>query len=163
VTTIHSALFPAKTRAILEERAQQNMVQEQPIYLINDLPETFEVYRLFLYTGKVFSNNSQADQDRADNGLDEAHGDREWMRLAHLYLMGLDLDDEKFRNAILDALVEKVAETVCMLILPFTSCIFILTRAPGPLPDRHSHRSLQLHCPRRQAALAGRRPPCLER
>jgi hypothetical protein len=163
VTTIHFALFPAKTRAILEQRAQQNMVQEQPIYLINDLPETFEVYRLFLYTGKIFSNNAQTDQDRADNGLDETHGDREWMRFAHLHLMGLDLDDEKICNTVLDALVEKVAETVSILILLLTSRILVLTRTSGPLPDRHRHQSLQLHRPRRQAAFARRRPPRLER
>lgn len=27
----------------------------------------------------------------------------------------MDLDDERFRNAVVDALVEKVAETVCVL------------------------------------------------
>lgn len=91
------------------------MVQGQPIYLIDDIPENFEVYRLFLYTGKIFSNNAQTDQDHADNGIAETHGDREWMRLAHVYLMGLSLDDEKFRNAVIDALVEKVTETVSVV------------------------------------------------
>jgi len=88
------------------------MIQQQPIYLIDDLPETFDVYRLFLYTGKIFSNNAQTDQDGADNGDTETHDDREWMRLAHMYVMGLDLGDEQFRNTVVDALVEKVAETV---------------------------------------------------
>lgn len=115
LATVHTSLLPTKTRAILEERAQQHLVQQQPIYLIDDLPETFEVYRLFLYTGKIFSNNAQNDQDGADNGDDETHDDREWMRLAHMYIMGLDLDDERFRNTVVDALVEKVAETVCTL------------------------------------------------
>lgn len=118
MNTIHTALIPASTRAILEERARQNMVQQQPIYLIDSLPESFEVYRLFLYTGNIYSSYDQEDQDDIDNGQAETHGDREWVRLAHVYLLGLNLDDEKFRNAVIDALIEKVTETV-RLLAPF--------------------------------------------
>ena len=118
MNTIHTALIPASTRAILEERARQNMVQQQPIYLIDSLPESFEVYRLFLYTGNIYSSYDQEDQDDIDNGQAETHGDREWVRLAHVYLLGLNLDDEKFRNAVIDVLIEKVTETV-RLLAPF--------------------------------------------
>jgi hypothetical protein len=121
LTSLHKALLPASTLAILDAKAAQQMIQQTPMYFIEDhLPETFEMYRAFLYTGKIFSSNAQVDQDYADNGLDETHDDGEWMRLAHMYLMGLDLDDERFRNAIVDALVEKVAETVCWPFALFT-------------------------------------------
>lgn len=110
LTTIHTALFPERTIAIITEKAQQHGA-----YALTDemaTPEIFELYRLFLYTGSLFSHGPGNDQDHADNGRDAAHGDREWTRLANAYLLGLKLEDEKFRNAVVDALLERVAEAV---------------------------------------------------
>jgi hypothetical protein len=138
-STIHTALFPVQTRTILDTRAQQNRVRGGPIYLINEMPETFEVYRQFLYFGIIYSNTPQTDQDPADDGRDEAYDDSEWTRFAHLYTMGLDLDDEKFRNAVVDSLVEKVSETVCILSSAFAfvcfrtdTCSRTVTRPASP-------------------------------
>lgn len=116
INTLHTGLLPPRTRTILEERAQQNLFPGVPVYLIQDFPEDFEVYRNFLYSdGKIFTSNAQADQDHVDDGEEEEHDDREWLRLARAYNVGLDLDDEKFRNAVLDAFIEKVVETVGMV------------------------------------------------
>jgi hypothetical protein len=40
------------------------------------------------------------------------HEDAEWSRLAQSYLLGLRLEDERFCNAVVDGLVEKMAEVV---------------------------------------------------
>jgi hypothetical protein len=86
---------------------------------VNDTThETFGTYRSFLCTGKLFSHDAEGDQDYADNGNDEAHEDREWMRLALAYFLGLRLGDEKFCNTVVDGIVEKMAEAVG-LALPF--------------------------------------------
>lgn len=87
--------------------------------------ETFEIYRNFLYTGKLFTHDAHGDQDYADNGNDEAHEDREWVRLALAYFLGLKLGDEKFCNAVLDGLVEKMAEAVGLAFLFFFPLNFL--------------------------------------
>ena len=78
--------------------------------------ETFEIYRNFLHTSKLFTHDAHGDQDYADNGDDEAHEDREWVRLALAYFLGLKLGDERFCNAIVDGIVEKMAEAVRSLL-----------------------------------------------
>jgi hypothetical protein len=83
-------------------------------YTINAMPETFEIYRNWLYTdkSKLFCHDAEGDQDFADDGNGAAHEDREWMRLALAYLLGLKFGDEGFCNAVIDGLVEKMAESV---------------------------------------------------
>jgi hypothetical protein len=78
------------------------------------LHETFEIYRQYLYTEKrkLFSHDPIGDQDYADDGDSDAHKDREWVRLANAYFLGLKLRDEKFCNTVVDGLVEKMAQTV---------------------------------------------------
>lgn len=63
-----------------------------------------------------FLTMAHGDQDYADNGNDEAHEDREWVRLALAYFLGLKLGDEKFCNAVVDGIVEKMAEAVGFLL-----------------------------------------------
>lgn len=63
--------------------------------------ETFDIYRNFLYTSKLCTLDAHGDQDYADNGDAEAHEDREWMRLALAYFLGLKLGDEGFCNAVI--------------------------------------------------------------
>jgi hypothetical protein len=59
------------------------------------------------------------DQDFEDNGHAVIHEDAEWSRLAQSYLLGLRLEDEKFCNAVVDGLVEKMSEVVSPIL--FTS------------------------------------------
>jgi hypothetical protein len=74
--------------------------------------ETFEIYRNYLYTGKLFTHDAHGDQDYADNGMDEAHEDREWVRLALAYFLGLRVGDGGFCNCVVGGLVEKMGEAV---------------------------------------------------
>ncbi|KAM0722925.1 hypothetical protein Q7P37_001123 [Cladosporium fusiforme] len=106
LTSLHTSLLPARVYNTLEVLSQHHRAWAFP----ETTPETFELYRLFLYTSKLFSHVPSIDQDHADNGHAEAHEDREWMRLANAYLLGLKLGDEKFCNAVVDGLLEKVGE-----------------------------------------------------
>ncbi|GAB7325194.1 hypothetical protein MBLNU13_g09269t2 [Cladosporium sp. NU13] len=111
VSTIHSALLPTKTLYTLAT-SQTQPYPGLPIdfYTVDATHETFEIYRSFLYTGKLFTHDAHGDQDYAHNGNDEAHEDREWVRLALTYFLGLKMGDEKFCNAVVDGIVEKMAE-----------------------------------------------------
>lgn len=142
LTTIHSALFPERTTAIITEKAQQHEA-----YVLTDevaTPETFELYRMFLYTGEISSHDSDNDQDHVDDGHAAVHEDREWVRLANAYLLGLKLEDEKSRNAVVDALLEKVVEAVRFhpLAVFFLASNNDLVETSGSLPHRPRHRCL---------------------
>lgn len=91
-------------------------------HTVDATAETFEIYRNWLYTekGKLFCHDAEGDQDNADDD-GEAHEDREWVRLAHAYLLGVKLGDESFCNMVVDGLVEKMAQTVRGISL-FFSC-----------------------------------------
>lgn len=103
LTTIHSELLPESTKAYINERN----VGEQIFQLPNENAEIFRIYRLFLYTGTIYSVTDQ-DEDRPDNGRRQVHSDAEWMRLAHCYIFALAVKDERFANASIDALIEKM-------------------------------------------------------
>lgn len=116
ITSLHTSLLPAETRAVLEEWSYQpNQHSPQRLYFFDELPETFELYRRYLYSeAKALQSwHGDSDQDFADDGDAEAHEDREWIRLAHAYLLGLRLRDEEFCNVVVNGLVEKMTETVC--------------------------------------------------
>lgn len=68
------------------------------------------MYRLFLYTGRV-TTIGREDQDASDDGRSEAHSDAEWTKLAHCYLLGKSIRDQKFANASITAITEKMDET----------------------------------------------------
>jgi len=72
---------------------------------------TAQLYRLFLYTGKVYSIDEASDQDTVDDGDAETHEDAEWTKLAHAYLLGRTIRDEAFANACVTAIIEKVKAT----------------------------------------------------
>jgi hypothetical protein len=72
----------------------------------------------------LFSHHADLDQDFEDNGQAVIHEDAEWSRLAQSYLLGLRLEDERFCNAVIDGLVEKMAEVVS-----FKSILPALTRS----------------------------------
>ena len=105
LVTIHSDLIPESTKAYINERSQG-----QQAYQLPDEPvEIFQIYRLFLYTGGIFSVSAR-DQDQPDNGRSKVHDDSEWTKLAYCYLFGLTVRDEKFANASISAIIEKMIE-----------------------------------------------------
>ena len=53
---------------------------------------------------------SESDQERPDNGRREAHSDAEWTKLAHCYFFGKTVKDQRFANASITALIEKMQE-----------------------------------------------------
>lgn len=69
---------------------------------------TAELWRSFLYTGRIFSDDEAADQDEPDDGDEESHADGEWSKLAHAYFFAQSIRDERFANAAITALIEKV-------------------------------------------------------
>lgn len=93
---MHTGLLPIATRAALERDAGP-----YGFYIIEDDIEIVEVYRRFLYTGVLYTKRSTQQW-------------LEWGWLADIYLLGVHLEDEKFRNAVIDGVVEKFAETVSL-------------------------------------------------
>jgi hypothetical protein len=127
---IHTALLSTRTIAILDSVISYPY-PGMPIcfYTVNDtMYETFGIYRGFLYTGKLFSHDAEGDQDFADDGDGDAHEDREWARLELAYLLGLKMGDEKFCNTVIDALIEKVVETVYTIASLCSRACCLLTR-----------------------------------
>ena len=101
--TVHSGLLPDSTKAYIAERNTG-----EPLYQLPEEDVTvFRIYRLFLYTGTIFSF-TENDQDQPDNGRHVVHADAEWTRLAHCYLFAIAVRDERFANASIDALIEKM-------------------------------------------------------
>ena len=88
--------------------------------------EIFKIYRNFIYTGKVYSI-TDTDQDGPDDGRAQIHSDAEWTRLAHCYLLTVKIRDERFGNACIDAIIEKMIEIdryptgIASEVYPFTS------------------------------------------
>ena len=114
LSTIHTSLLAPKTLSILSTSVSQPYPHLPIAFhtVLGTTHETFEIYRNFLYTGKLCTHDAYGDQDYADNGDAEAHEDREWVRLALAYFLGLKLGDEGFCNAVVDGIVEKMAEAV---------------------------------------------------
>jgi hypothetical protein len=110
---IHVDKFPQRTLAVFERIfGQQSHAHPFRLYTLNVVPEIFTIYHHFLDTGVLFSHHADLDQDYVDNGQAETHEHAEWSRLAQSYLLGLRLEDEKFCNAVVDGLVEKMSEVV---------------------------------------------------
>jgi hypothetical protein len=114
-TRIHAGKLPPRTLAVLA-RSTSELYPGSPVRLsfVPAVPEIFTIYQTFLYEGMLFSHHADVDQDFEDNGQAVIHGDAEWSRLAQSYLLGLWLEDEKFCNAVIDGLVEKMAEVVSL-------------------------------------------------
>ena len=64
---------------------------------------TLQVYHIF-----VEHSITKNDQDVPDNGRAAVHGDKEWMRLAHCHIFANALRGEKFANAAIDAVIERM-------------------------------------------------------
>lgn len=105
--TVHTNLLPEATKAYLNTR----FYAEQVCWLREEDPTIANLWRLYLYTGSILSDNEAADQDPPDTGNEDTNADGEWTELAHAYLFGRKVQDEGFANACVTALIEKVQET----------------------------------------------------
>ena len=103
--TLHSNLLPDSVKAYINARN----TGEEFFQLPEEDVTIFHIYRSYLYTGMIYSITT-VDQDAPDNGHSEAHADAEWTRLAHCYIFAITVKDEKFANACIDAIVEKMHE-----------------------------------------------------
>lgn len=97
----------AKTKDYLNNR----FAMEQVCWLREEDPSIASLWRLYLYTGHIFSDDKATDQEVPDTGDEESHADGEWTKLAHAYLFGRKVQDEGFANACVTALIEKVQES----------------------------------------------------
>lgn len=104
--TLHTNLLPAASKEYLNTRFHL----EQVYWFGEEDPAMANLWRLYLYTGKVFSHDEAVDQDDPDLGND-THADGEWTKLAHAYFFGRKVQDENFANACVTALIEKVQAT----------------------------------------------------
>ena len=105
--TIHSDLFPQRTQQYIINQTAGLQTYQLP----NEDPHIFRIYRTFLYDGFLDTVSSDAERDvLQDNSEGSVVGDVEWMRLAHCYLLGKSVEDERFANAAIDAIVEKGTE-----------------------------------------------------
>lgn len=104
---IHSDLLSDTTLAILRTQIPQGGFCTLPEHSA----ETVYMYQLFLYTNRFYSI-TPADKDYDSYGRLVEHEDREWVRIAHAYFLGSFLKDERFANAAINALLEKVGSEV---------------------------------------------------
>lgn len=104
--TVHSDLLAGSTKTYLNTRFYEGQV----CWLPEVDPSIADLWRLYLYTGNVFSQDEAIDQDTADTG-DESHADGEWSKLAQAYLLGRKIQDDGFLDACVSALIAKVQDT----------------------------------------------------
>ncbi|KAK3698450.1 hypothetical protein LTR37_016921 [Vermiconidia calcicola] len=105
LVTIHTDLIPAATQDHIHEVSAGQQLYELP----EQDPEIFRIYRGYLYTKRIYSVDV-GDRNGPDSNDLEAYSDAEWTRLAHLYLLGITLKDERFANTIITCIIEKMGE-----------------------------------------------------
>nr|OQO23595.1 hypothetical protein B0A51_08097 [Rachicladosporium sp. CCFEE 5018] len=98
--TLHTNILPPSTITALQQHYHNGFTQLDA-YTI----ESFELYRVWLYTGKLYT---RVPEYEGVGAVEVVLADREWGRLANAYVLGVDLDDERFANAMVDAMIEKV-------------------------------------------------------
>lgn len=96
VATLHSLFFAATVRHRWKEG------EERIIRLEEDGAEHFEIFGRFIHRGKIYS---QKPGDRASDLADE-----EWLRLAGCWVLSDKLKSTSFKDAIVDAMCEKLKE-----------------------------------------------------
>ena len=82
--------------------------EEKLIRLPDYEPEHFHIFFLWLYGSKIYSSQDGdigADENESVTGGDET--DREWERLAYAWTIGAYLQCPEFKNAIVDAIIDK--------------------------------------------------------
>ncbi|KAK4889098.1 hypothetical protein LTR27_012066 [Elasticomyces elasticus] len=93
----HSEFF----RAAASERWKEG--QERTVSLPDDKPEYFEIFFNFLNGGQIFSS-------KADDYIKEKNTDAEWARLLLCWVFGQKILSVTFKDAIVDAMVEKTKD-----------------------------------------------------
>ncbi|KAK5168059.1 uncharacterized protein LTR77_006627 [Saxophila tyrrhenica] len=102
LVTVHSNLLPDATQAHINQ-----VCAGLPTYqLPGEDPEIFHIYRSWLYDKKLYTI-ADGDRELERAGRMSVHKDGEWTRIAHCYLLGVTLKDERFANAALSGMVEK--------------------------------------------------------
>ncbi|CAK4033519.1 Hypothetical predicted protein [Lecanosticta acicola] len=101
--TLHTNLLPEITQAYLQARAIAAPFHQLP----DESPGTVRIYRDYLYTGKIHSVAENDDTDELGGGI-TSQG--EWSCLAQLYLLGIEVRDERFANQVIDSIIDKVEE-----------------------------------------------------
>ncbi|OQO04845.1 hypothetical protein B0A48_07862 [Cryoendolithus antarcticus] len=101
LTTIHNDVLPTSTIIALRGLYQYGFA-----HLEAHSVESFELYRVWLYTGKLCTRIPNEEEEVGAE--DAVWVDCEWGRMANAYFLAVDLRDEKFGNAIVDAMIEKV-------------------------------------------------------
>ena len=76
--------------------------EEKTIRLPDHEPEHFQLFLWFIYTRSIFSTKS------GDKELDH---DREWARLVDSWLLGHYLQAADFKDAVIDAIIQKVLQS----------------------------------------------------
>ncbi|KAK6442946.1 hypothetical protein LTR95_000824 [Oleoguttula sp. CCFEE 5521] len=99
-TTLHTNILPPSTVTALQELYQNGF-----IVLETHSVESVELYRVWLYTGRLCTRVPDEEEIEAEEVV---LADREWGRLANAYTLAVELRDEKFANLIVDAMIEKV-------------------------------------------------------
>ena len=110
---LHLDLLPESTQdwLITREIRYDPTGLNFPCYPLPDQDfNTVSLYRLWLYTGKLYSKAPE-NVDVEDDGEAEAHQDAEWHKLVLMFLFGTEAGDEKFCNTVINAFVEKVNES----------------------------------------------------
>ena len=102
--TVHYDLLPEATKAYIEEQNAGQHIYQLP----DDDIDTVQIYRSFLYNGHIYSIR-EASENRSGNSTQRVHVDGEWTKLAHCYIFAVTVHDEKFANACVTAIVEKMA------------------------------------------------------
>lgn len=78
--------------------------QTRTVTLEDDDPDVFSIFALFIYTGKIFS----ARANDVEVYLDGSRRDKEWVRLARAWILGDKLQSTSFRDAVSDAMCDKI-------------------------------------------------------
>ena len=94
LATFHSRFFAAALRNGWKEAA------DHQVKLKDERSEIFEIFARFLYTGKVYSCK---EGDSVEKGKDQ-----ECPRLRNCWFAGDRLDSTSFKDAVIDAMCEKI-------------------------------------------------------
>lgn len=79
--------------------------QNNTVALTDDDPDVFYIFALFIHHGKIFSTRA----DDVEVYPDGSRRDREWARLARAWVLGDKLQATAFKDAVADAICDKMA------------------------------------------------------
>ena len=120
---VHEALVKPRSEFVrLALRGEWKEAQERIIPLPEDDPDVFSVYQQWLYGSLVYT--------RHNNGLSTP--DDEYRTLVRAYILGEKFMDQDFKDAIADAIVEKL-RTLRRFDSGLTDLVFENTPSTSPL------------------------------